>query len=244
MKNYIPLFLIALLIWSCKRGPAIDMTEEEIDAYVQTCVSPDRVYDIGLGLRYSRDDESYQVTEYTYNDSLILHNIEEISMEHSRRRNIFYKNNLPVYLEDYLFEYGDSLKITERKVYLTGDGLLAAYERSGESELAVEGFKFHKVDMKFKDFDFQRPKDAMLQKGEFEMKFGEFLIINPESYLILENDKSEFGVALFILEGDLLLDELYEHPKEYKGKTIFVQHEFMNMNGIERMIYRGGIVKE
>ena len=72
------------------------------------------------------------------------------------------------------------------------------------------------------------------------MKFGQFLIINPDSYLILENDKSGYNVAFYILEGDELLDELYANPDAYKGKTIKVNHEFMKMSGIERMIYRGG----
>ena len=85
---------------------------------------------------------------------------------------------------------------------------------------------------------------AIEQNGDFELKFGEFLTIEPQTYLILENKKSNYNIALYILEGDFLLDELYTYPEKYKGKTIFANHENINMGGVMRMVYRGGILIE
>jgi hypothetical protein len=148
-------------------------------------------------------------------------------------------------LEEFRYEYSpEKMELRERKIYLNGSEVIAAYERKGPTEEEVDSMKFEKAEIDLGDYDLKRPRRAIDQEAEFEMKFGEFLIINPDSYLILENDENGYGVALFIMEGDMLLDEMYEKPESYKGKTIEVFHEFMVMNGIERMIYRGGIVKE
>jgi hypothetical protein len=244
MSKFIPLLLIVILC-GCS-SPPISMTEDEIDDYVVSCTSSDVVYDIGLGLRYSREDEAYQVNDYTLNDSIVLYNIEETTQYTATNINIFYKDDWPVYTEEFYWEFPQDgfYKVTERKIYLTGDDVLVAYERSADSDEEVEGMAFTEIDVEFEELDFERPKNAVAQEGDFEMKFGEFLIINPESYLVLDNDDSGYGVALYIMEGDMLLDQLYASPEEFKGKTIQVYHEFMNMSGIIRMIYRGGIVKE
>lgn len=241
MKRFFPL-LIILLITACS-SPALDMTEEEIDAYVESCLDPEKIYDINFGMRYSQDDKAYQVSEYRMNDTIILHNSIEETEFSQVNQNIFYKEGLPVFIEQYDWQFEDGgLNYTERKIYLTGDDVLIAYERSGDTD-ELTG-KFEETEIEFESFDFDRPQDAVNQEGDFEMKFGDFLVINPESYLILENEKSGWGVALYILEGDMLLDQLFAQPEEYKGKTIEIHHEFMTMNGIQRMIYRGGIVKE
>lgn len=219
------------------------MTEEEIDAYVESCLDPEKIYDINFGMRYSQNDLAYQVTEYRMNDTIVLHNINETSEFTQLNQNIFYKDDFPVFIEQYHWDFsGNELAYSEKKIYLTGDDVLKAYERTGNTDELNS--KFEETTVAFESFDFQKPKDAVNQEGDFEMKFGDFLVINPESYLILENEKSGWGVALYILEGDMLLDQLFAYPENYKGKTIEIHHEFMNMNGIERMIYRGGILKE
>lgn len=245
MIRVLPIFFLAFLV-SCGGKPSHDMTEQEIDQYIESCLDTAKIYEIAQGLRFSRDDETYQVTEYSQYDTVILYNVAEASQTDQVNINMFFKDDMPIYLEEYRYEFsGESTSIIERKVYFTGSDILKAYERSTENEGDIELEKFEESDnIGFSDYDFSRPKRAIDQEGEFEMKYGEFLIINPESYLILENDKSKYGVALYILEGDMLLDELFAKPEAYRGKTIFVHHEFLTMNGIERMIYRGGIVKE
>ena len=76
------------------------------------------------------------------------------------------------------------------------------------------------------------------------MKFGEFLIFDNQSYLVLENENSGFNVALFIIQGDPMIDELYSNPEKYKGKTIFTTHEFHNIAGLDRVVYTGGKIIE
>jgi hypothetical protein len=244
MVKYLPLFFVVFLI-ACKGDESHDLTEEEIDAYVASCLDTNKVYDITLGLRYSKGPETYQVTEYGMADTAVLHNSQEITEFTTVMINQFYKDDSPVYLEEFRYEYSpEKMELRERKIYLNGSDVIAAYERKGPTEEEVDSMKFEKAEIDLGDYDLKRPRRAIDQEAEFEMKFGEFLIINPDSYLILENDENGYGVALFIMEGDMLLDEMYEKPESYKGKTIEVFHEFMVMNGIERMIYRGGIVKE
>ena len=159
--------------------------------------------------------------------------------------NIFYKDELPVFIEHFSSEFNESSSsYSERKIYLNGRDVINAYERTAVSEFEIEEVEFKAVDVLLSEYDLDQPKDAVKQENDFEMKYGEFLIINPESYLVLENEKSEYGVALYIMDGDMLLDELFAKPNDYRGKTIFVHHEFLVMQGVERMIYKGGIVKE
>ena len=245
MHKYLPLAFI-LFLCACTSSP-LDMTEEEIDAYVASCTDESQVYDIRESLRFSQDDEAYEVTEYSRNDSVILYSTEESTVASQSFINMYFKDDFPIYQEEYTWEMdqasGEYL-ITERKIYFTGDDVLIAYQRSSDSEEELESEKFEEFDVEFATFDFIMPEQAISQSGDFEMKFGEFLVINPDSYLILDNDDSGWGVALYIIEGDMLLDELFANPEEFQGKTIEVRHEFMVMNGIERMIYRGGILKE
>lgn len=244
MVRYFALLAIAFLA-ACSSGPSFDMSEEEIDEYVESVLDTAKIYDIAQGLRFSRDDESYQVTEYSQYDTVVLYNSMDETESSQTILNIYFKEELPIFIEEYIYEYPEEYsKVTERRIYLTGSDILQAYERSAEYETEIDEKEYEKVDLNYADYDFDRPKRAVNQEGEFEMKYGEFLIINPESYLILENEDSKYGVALYIMEGDMLLDELFAKPNDYLGKSIFVHHEFRMMGGIERMIYRGGIVKE
>lgn len=238
-------FGFVLVLLGCKSGPTHNMTENEIDAYISDCLDTSQIYEIAAGLRFSKDDASYQVTEYSLYDTVVLYNTIEENTTSQRLLNIFYKDDLPIYIEEFKYEFPkEYTKVTERKIYLTGSGILKAYEKSSEFEFEIDDQAFEEVSLSYSDYDFERPRDAISQQGDYEMRYGEFLIINPESYLILENEESGYGVALYILEGDELLDELFAKPIDYRGKAIFVHHEFRMMSGIERMIYRGGVVAE
>ena len=221
----------------------MDIDRAEIDAYVESCLDPEKIYDITQGARYSRNDETYRVNGYASYDTLILYSIEEHSENSSVNMNIFFKEELPVYVEEYISTFGEEeSKQTERKIYLNGRDIIEAEERSAVLDIDLE--LFEKVELDVADYNFEKPSNAILQEGEFEMKYGEFLILGPESYLILENDESKYGVALYIMQGDELLDDLYAKPLDYEGKTLYFDYEFLEMNGIERMIYRGAEVIE
>ncbi|OIQ27866.1 MAG: hypothetical protein BM555_05955 [Crocinitomix sp. MedPE-SWsnd] len=245
MNKVLKIFPIILLLTlvSCNSGPVLDIDRAEIDEYVQSCLDPERIYDITQGARYSRDDETYQVNGYAHYDTLVLHSIQEASESSSITRNIFYKEDLPVYVEEYITEFGeDESNYTERKVYLNGRDVIEAEERSSVLDIELEVFKA--VEISADEYDFDCPVNALLQEGDFEMKYGEFLILGPESYLILENSESKYGVALYITQGDELLDNLYARPLDYQGKTLYFDYEFREMNGIERMIYHGAEIIE
>jgi hypothetical protein len=244
MKKIIYISIITF-IFACSSKPSLEISPEEIDAYVATCLDTTKVYDITLGPRYSRDDESYKVDEYGMYDTLKLLTIEEYSEKFVLKQTIFFKEELPVYMEEYLSFYNEAEgDIIERQIYLNGAEIIKSQERSAITDFDLETALWSEVELDILNYDFERPRRAIEQEGEFEMKYTEFLIINPESYLILKNEESKYGVALYILEGDELLDELYAKPLIYKGKTLKFDYEFLNMNGIERMIYRGAEVIE
>lgn len=239
------LILPVLLLIACSSKPSLDITPDEIDDYVSSCLDEERVYDITLGPRYSRNDESFKADEYAYYDSLVLITCEEYSETGFTSMNIFFKEELPVYIEEYISTYNEADgDIIERKIYMNGAEILEAHERSAATDFDLETAVYKKVERSITEYDFERPRRAVAQEKEFEMMFNEFLIINPESYLILKNEESKYGVALYILEGDELLDELFSKPLIYEGKTLKFDYEFIQMNGIERMIYRGGEILE
>jgi len=244
MKRILHILPVVVLI-ACQSKPKLEITTDEIDLYVASCLDAERIYDINLGPRYSRDDETYKADEYAYYDSLVLITCEEYSEKEFSTMNIFFKQELPVYIEQYISAYNEADgDIIERKIYLNGAEILEEHERTGVTDYELENAAYKQVELSIEDFDFERPRRATAQEGEFEMKFNEFLIINPESYLILKNEESKYGVALYILEGDELLDELFSKPLIYKGKTLKFDYEFLKMEGIERMIYRGAEVEE
>lgn len=234
---------------SCKRG--LDVDVEDIDAYVYDVTDPNAEFEVVTGLRFSKEDsetgelEHYQVLGYFQNDTAKLV-LEEI--EYSDRtigRNTFYMKGMPVYIEEYETSLNAVPKpFVERHIYLNGVDILKAEERKAEYEWELMDQTLTEVEVDIDDYDFDKPFDALNQEGDFEMKFGEFMTVDPQTYLILENEESGYNIALFIMEGDMLLDNLYENPDAFQGNTIFVYHEFMDMQGIERMIYRGGILIE
>lgn len=229
-----------VLLISCNNERTLDITKEEIDEHVSECLDTSIIYDIIVGPRYSREDESYQVTEYSQYDTVTLYASEEYSEHSSKRLNVFYKDELPVFVEEYISIFSESsTESIERNIYLNGRDIIYAEERKALNDYDLDQVKFKVVELNREDYDLDKPANAVYQKDEFEMQFTEFLIINPESYLILKNPESGYSVALYILEGDEMLDELFAKPLEYQGKTVRFSYEFANMNGIERLIYRG-----
>ena len=125
--------------------------------------------------------------------------------------------------------------------YFLGDGSQINYTNSSGFDTEGDAYKLSETPVKI---ELIKPFNAIQQQGDFEMKFGEFLVMGPQSYLILSNETSKYDVALYIQQGDFLLDELYTYPKKYKGKTVFANYEFINENGVTKMAYRGGMLIE
>ncbi len=221
-----------------------ELTESDIDKYVTDKTNPSEIYDIALSMRFSKENEAYSVVDYAQNDTTILISEAIELAEKFVIRNMYFKDGEIVYIEEFDKPYFETGNFVERKFYLNGDEVTSSYKRESNDEEEIEFLEFEKIIYSIDDFDFKRPGDAINQKGDYEMKYGEFLIIEPQRYLILENNESKYNVALFLMEGDMLIEQLYENPDDYRGKTIFIHHEFMDMNGVERMIYKGGIVKE
>jgi len=240
-KRFATLFVIlfSILFSSCQ--PKQGLTEKQIDTIVESILDSNQVYDIAQSLRFSNETDHYNAVEYSQNDSSKLFVESYYNNESEYTRQLYLQNGKVVFVKKSGFKVVDNVtEYYEIKAYIFNENEQLVFKKILDEN---EEGAFKKQDKNI-EVDSEKPKNAVLQKGEFEMKFGEFLVVPPQSYLILENKQSKYNVALFIQEGDFLLDELFTNPDQYKGKTIFANHEFLTMNGVERMVYRGGILIE
>ena len=224
---------------------ALEVNEESIDKYIEEKLDTSQTYEIVTGLRYSKGDETYASEQFSQNDTVILCTEEIVTEKGVLLRNFFYKDDQPVYIEEYetISSFSGDL-YRQRKIYLNGAIILKAYEKSAGTEDELIKLPFKEITMTMNQFDFQRPKDAALQEGDYEMKFGEFLVFDLQSFLVLDNEESGYSVALYILKGDELVDKLFADPDAYQGKTIHPFHDFMVIGGLDRVVYTGGYMVE
>ena len=238
------ILILAAAISSCSGEKTNSLTEESIDKIVESILDSTTVYDINQSLNFSNDTEQYSVVEYSINDSALLYveSFSDIDREYTRQ--LYMNDGSVIFIKELGFRFNDNNidEEYEQIIYLFDDNNQKAYDKI----LLEEDTEFTEIDISItkEDYDFQKPINAINQKGDFELKFGEFLTVEPQTYLILDNKESNYTIALYILEGDFLLDELYSYPEKYKGKTIFANHETANMGGVTRMIYKGGILIE
>ena len=236
MKN-ISFLLLVVLFASCKGDmPAAEFEPNDIDAYVADKLDDSQIYDVSQSLRFSRDNETYEVVQYMQNDTVVLFLETHITQEEQIIRQFFYRGGILVFVDESIGSNVAEIPFTQRQTYFEGDKIVKSQQRSTEYEMDLKNLEFEKTEVALSDFDFQKPVNAMDQKGEFEMTFEEFIVVD-QTYLILENPESEFDVALFVNSAHPLLDKLFAVPADYVGKTIFVTHQFISMNGVERMLF-------
>ncbi|MCH2234793.1 MAG: hypothetical protein MK078_11140 [Crocinitomicaceae bacterium] len=231
-----------LFFFACSKP----MTEEEVDDYVLDKMQPDQVYDISVSPTYSRNDEILQVVLYEQNDSVVMVSEEKTTAEYYRYRSIFFKNNEPIYCDEYFEDMADIEEpYRERKIYIHNQEVNSGYERLAGWATGLDDVEYAKAEFELEDFDFDGYyKRAINQEEEFDMKFGEFMEMPEQTYLILENDESGWNTAFMIINSDPFLDNLYTQPDLYEGKSISVYPLFREIDGITRMIYAGGELKD
>ena len=237
-------FLIVFLFLSCKGEKGLVISTDEIDRYVADKSGESQLYDVTQSLRFSKANETYEVVEYLQNDTVILYIETHVTEEEQVIRQTFFKNGVPIYVDEYFASNLVENPFSQRKIYLDGVNAIRSFSKTAEYEDDLEFIEFADASILIDEFDFDRPKNAMLQQGDYEMKFEEFIIIDPQTYLILENSTSNYDVALFVTEAHPLLDELYANQAGNKGRTIFVTHQFVLMSGIERMLFMDGYFVE
>lgn len=238
MKN-LGYFVIALLLVSCGSDQNLEISSNEIDQYVTEKTDPSQEYDVSQSLRFSRENETYEVVRYMQNDSVILYLETEVTADEQVVRQIFYKHELPIYVDEYIASNVNEKPFTQRKIYLDGEHVISAFARSSDSESELEFLEYEEADVEDEELDFKRPRNAMKQEGEFELAFEEFITID-QTYLILENAESKYDVALFVNGPHAELDKIYADPAAHKGRPFFVTHQFVLMNGIERTLFIDG----
>ncbi|MFT5820441.1 MAG: hypothetical protein ACI8ZM_001683 [Crocinitomix sp.] len=243
MKNGLYLILIFLLV-ACGGKQGIVITPAEIDTYVTDKLSESQVYDVSQSLRFSRENETYEVVRYMQNDTVVLYIETDVTKDEELVRQTFFKEGVPIYVDEFIASNIQEAPFTQRKIYFDGVNVIESYEKKSTIEYDLEEMEYGKANVKIEEFDFAKPDSALQQKGDFEMKFEEFIIIDPQTYLILENAQSDYDVALFVSEENALLTQLFADPDEYKGRTIFVTHQFVLMNNIERMLFIDGELTE
>ncbi|MBI3133525.1 MAG: hypothetical protein HYZ14_02510 [Bacteroidetes bacterium] len=249
MVRFFIYLIISAIAYSCTvagEKQSLEIDENSIDAYVNEKLDTSETYDILTGMRFSKGEGyAYSAVRFSQNDTAILYTELIEDTTGLTYRNLFFKENLPVFVEENIIRTENNATIfIQRKIYLNGAIILKALERSASSEEELEQVAFKEITMTMGQFDFERAEQAVTQSGDYEMQFGEFLILDPVSYLILENEESGYSVALYLLQGDALINTLYENQDAYQGKTIRAYHEFMFIGGMEQMVYAGGDVVE
>jgi hypothetical protein len=241
--KWIPISVISVLLLSCGGGgKTIAITPAEIDEYVNEKLGENQLYNVSQSLRFSKENVTYEVVEYVQNDSVVLYMETDVTDDEQIIRQTFYKFGVPVYIDEMVSSNVAELPFTQRRIYLDGANVLKAEERSSASESELMYLDYAEATVDLDQYDFDKPTRALLQEGEFQLSFEEFISIPPQEYLILENEESKFDVALFVAEGDdhPFLAELKANAAEYKGRPVFVTHQFIIMQNIERMLFING----
>jgi hypothetical protein len=242
MKKLFILSSLLFLFISCQTQHK-DLSEAEIDQIVDNISDPQHLYDVAQSMRFTRDDEQYEATEFSKNDTVALYVENYESEETMYNRQIFYYLQKPIFINEIGYKNINNQTVQyQEKIYLNNGKITSAYSGIIEDEENIDKINFDNINPDLSKYNFNKPKNAVNQQGDFEMKFGEFLIIDRDSYLILENKKSKYSVALYIIEGDETLNSLFENKEALQGKTVFAYHEFVNMGGINRMLYKGSYI--
>ncbi len=236
MRKRIYLLFIPLF-FACKGEEAMEITVDEIDAYVEQKLSDSEMYDVSQSLRFSHESETYEVVKFMQNDTVVLFIETSATDQEQVMRQVFYMHGKPVYVDEIIAKNTDVNPFTQRKVYLDGNSVMEGYLRTGSMESELEFVDYEKASISEDEYDFDKAERAMAQQDEFELQYEEIMKVGDQRYLILENPESKFDVALFIAEPTPFLVDLEEHTNEYKGKTLFVTHQFILMSGVERMLY-------
>jgi len=210
--------------------------ENEIDNYIKSIEIDKNTYAVKQSLRFSTDTKQYNVEAFNSDEKTIIYIEEYMDAFKGFTRTLYLKDGELTYVKETGYDTsidtdGEDYEI---ETYFLNNNQIDYKRIISGSDTTNYAILPSKV-----NYDLNRIKDALNQKGDFEMRFGEFLIIKPQSYLVLENKDSQYNVALFIIKGDPLLDDLYTNPTKYKGKVIYAKHEFSIIGGAERMVYLG-----
>lgn len=239
MKKIAYLLLISVF-FACKGDEGMEISVDEIDAYVEEKLSDSQLYDVSQSLRFSHESETYEVVKFMQEDTVVLF-METISTDDEQiLRQVYYKHGKPVYVDEVIANNTNEAPFTQRKVYLNGSSVIESFKRTGTMESELEFVDYEPAKVSADEYDFEKAERAMAQKDEFEMQFEEIMRVGDQRYLILENPESKFDVALFISEPTPFLVDLEENTANYKGKPLFVTHQFILMSGVERMLFMEG----
>ncbi|MFD1551788.1 hypothetical protein DNU06_02180 [Putridiphycobacter roseus] len=247
--------LLGVLIWGCnspaKKGGAAEPIQKDslqlvIEEKVLSIIEMQDSLTIVPSLRYSKGaSETYAVRSYNHPIGVKLIVEEFFSNTEISQRLFYFESGHPIFIKESASIFHDSIEdYTERKIYLNEGELYKVFEKDKYLDVFMfDDTTFREGTINLNEYDYENALHALNQTDKYALHFDEFLSIEPQTYIILETVDSSMNVALFIQEGDSLLNLLYDNAEEYKGRAIKVSHYFEEMNGIERMIYNGAILE-
>lgn len=257
MKFILSLSLIVILCFSCDSKKSetiandivkIDSIEFNLKQKVLSIIGLNDSLDKISSLEYSLgENEKYAIVQLNENNQIQKLVEEDFTNDYNRQREIYFENNEIIFIKEMYSELINQVEsYSESLVFIKDEVVYKAYVKKEYNELPLfsEMDNFEIADFDINEIDFDKIKRALLQRGEFEMRFDQFLSIEPQTYLIVENADKTINVALFIKEGDEVLNKLFENQKDLKGRKLSVNHYFEEMNGVTRMIYNGAVFIE
>ncbi len=256
MENKIGLLILLLgFFFACESNPnhsekgvkneVVDSVQESIESKVEAIIAMSDSLQMVPSLRYAKGEtETYTAKMYGKNQVTLRIREEHFSNEIIIGRDYFYDNNRLIFIkeEGSVFDNTEEVYV-EKMIYVKDGGVYKAFEKHEFTEDDMfSDTLYQSVDFDISSIDLGKPLRAIEQRNEFAMYFDEFLFIDPQTYLIVENKDNSINAALYIIEGDSLINEIYSNPSSYEGKRLWVYHSFREMSGIERMIYEGSVL--
>ena len=251
-KICVPILLTTLLI-ACsgntdqEEQPLIskDSIKVAIEDKVNAIIAMSDSMQMVPSLRYAKGEtETYTAKMFGMNQTTKRIREEHFSNEIIVGRDYYFDNDQLIFIKEEGSRFEDATEVyTEKLIYIHSGNIYKAFEKHQYTEDNMfDDTLFQSADIDLSSFDLEKPMRAIEQREEFSMYFDEFLLLDPQTYLIVENKDKTINAALYIIEGDSLLSEMYANPSEYEGKKLWVYHSFREMSGIERMIYHGAVL--
>ena len=256
VRLYLTGVVLGLIITGCNnaepttaeepKGIRHDSVRNTIIQEVETIRANDTMLVIPSLCFYGGDNEKYTARQYIAGDAVKMMKVEDFKDDYQKGTEIYYKDGFPIFVSEYTSDLsGEEEVYQETMIFIHNQSVYDAYTKDQFSEaVSFDDTAFKTTAATLNSIDFETPLRAIQQKGEFAMYFDEFLLIEPQSYLIVENADSSMNAAIYIKYGDSLLNDMFESPQAYEHKKIWVSHYFEDMNGIERMVYNGARLLE
>ena len=173
-------------------------------------------------LIFSKDDYSFYAIRHLVDRNIYLYKeIGILGNSNFIEKRFYLKGGKLILFELYEKNDPDSvLTWTSRNYFRKGKIVISESDQSVEHQtdelLSSVGQNSRKILT-----DLQKLRDAIYQKGDFDLVYDNFAYYPKARYLILSNDQiNPYRAAVRIEEADDFMKMILSHPEKYKGRKL------------------------